>query len=61
MTSIINSLMEARTTAEVNLVVNENLELFNEHPFLFRYARNARKRICRIAREKKKSWNEHLN
>jgi hypothetical protein len=61
MTSIINSLMEARTTAEVNLVVNENLELFNEHPFLFRYARNARKRISRIEREKRKSWQGQMN
>ena len=56
MENLINKFLEAKTNQEVNEIVNENIDLLNENPRLFSFARNARKRINRIRREQKKNW-----
>jgi hypothetical protein len=56
MKALIIKFTEAKTNQEVNNLVNENLEILNENPKLFIFAKNARKRINRIRREKAKSW-----
>ena len=48
--------MEARTNQEVNSIVNDNIEELNNDPRMFKFARNARKRIARLRREVKTSW-----
>ena len=56
MTKIIIAFLEAQSTQEVNNIVSENLEFFNENPRLFTFAKNARKRIYRVQKEMRKSW-----
>ena len=48
--------MEARTNQEVNSIVNDNIEELNNDPKMFKFARNARKRIARLKREKMIHW-----
>ena len=48
--------MMARTNQEINDIVNANIDYLNENPRLFSFAKNARRRIARVQREKKKSW-----
>lgn len=61
MTNLINKFLEAKSNSEINEIVNENLETLNKYPRLFSFAKNARKRINRIRREKKKSWKLQMN
>ena len=56
MKNLINKFLEARTTQEVNSIVNDNIEELNNDPKMFKFARNARKRIARLRREVKTSW-----
>jgi len=56
MTNLINKLLEAKSNQEVNNIVSENIDLLNANPRLFSFVRNARKRICRIRKEKKQNW-----
>jgi hypothetical protein len=56
MTNLINKFLEAKSNQQVNEIVNENIDLLNENPRLFSFARNARRRINRIKREMKKSF-----
>ena len=53
---LINKFLEARTNQEVNSIVNDNIEELNNDPKMFKFARNARKRIARLRREVKTSW-----
>jgi len=48
--------LEARTNQEVNSIVNDNIEELNNDPKMFKFARNARRRIARLRREANKSW-----
>jgi hypothetical protein len=54
--NIIFALMTANSNADVNRIVDENLDILNMYPALFKHVRNARRRINRIRREKTKSW-----
>jgi hypothetical protein len=56
MTNLINKFLNAQSNQEVNEIVNQNIDLLNENPRLFSFARNARRRINRIKREMKKSF-----
>ena len=56
MKNLINKFLEARTNQEVNSIVNDNIEELNNDPKMFKFARNARKRIARLRREVKTSW-----
>ena len=56
MTNLINKFLNANSNREVNQIVNDNLDLLNKTPALFIFAKNARRRITKIQREKRKSW-----
>jgi len=56
MKNLINKFLEARTNQEVNSIVNDNIEELNNDPKMFKFARNARKRIARLRRETNNSW-----
>ena len=49
---IITAFMEANTNAEVNEIVNANLDFLNENSELFVFARSARKRINNLFKVK---------
>lgn len=61
MTTIIYRLMEANTNAEINDIVWNNIDTFNERPSLFVFVRGARRRINRLRREMRKSYRNQLN
>jgi hypothetical protein len=61
MTDIINAFMEAKTTARVTDMVITHHKLLDEYPFLWTIARNARRRIMAIERQKKLSWSDKMN
>jgi len=52
MTTIINALLSADTTAEVNEIINQNLDMLNENPRLWSFVKGARKRIHNMRRQK---------
>ena len=56
MKNLINKFLEAITNQEVNNIVNDNIEELNNDPKMFKFARNARKRIARLRREANNSW-----
>jgi hypothetical protein len=56
MTAIINQFLEANTNEEVNQIVWSHIDIMNENPALYSFARNARRRINRIRKEKMKSF-----
>lgn len=53
--------MFASSDKEVSNIINDNLEYFADNPDLFKYVKNAKRRISRIKREKYKSWKFQLN
>jgi hypothetical protein len=61
MTNLINKFLEAKSNQQVNEIVNQNIDLLNENPRLFSFARNARRRIARIRREQKRTWYLQMN
>jgi len=56
MTKLIIKFLEAKSNQEVNDIVNENIDLLNANPRLYTFARNARRRINKIRKEKKTNW-----
>jgi len=56
MKNLINKFLDARTNQEVNNIVNDNIEELNKDPKMFKFARNARKRIARLRKEKMIHW-----
>jgi hypothetical protein len=59
--NIINAFLLCDKNSEVNEIVNLNIDYLNANPRLWLCARNARRRIARIRREKFKSYNINLN
>lgn len=55
-TKFIYSLMFAISDKEVNDIIADNFDLLSGDVKLWKFVRNAKKRICRIKREKQKSW-----
>ena len=53
---MICALMDATTNYEVNQIRDENINFLVENPKFYRQIRNARQRINRIERQKRKSW-----
>jgi len=60
---IISELSEARTQREVDKIVEKYIDKVsdNQRPKLCQWANNAKRRIARIEREKRKSYSDLLN
>lgn len=61
MKDLILKFANCQTSAEVDKLVEENFDMMDDCPSLFNFARNAKKRIRVIEREKMKSWKTQLN
>jgi hypothetical protein len=59
--TLITKFQDCQTNDEVNHVVWDNIDLLNDNPRLYSFARNARRRINRIKRERVKSFGELMN
>jgi hypothetical protein len=59
--SIIVKFMDCQTNDDVNHVVWENIEVMDENPMLYTFAKKARSRINRLRAERKKSFKDLLN
>lgn len=60
-TKFIYSLMFANSDKEVSNIIADNFDLLSEDVKLWKFVRNAKRRICRIKREKMKTWKFQLN
>lgn len=52
---ILTDIIEANTCKEVNSIIYDNQDFFDEHRFLYKFAHNAMKRIRNLHREKCKN------
>lgn len=59
MKNLIVKFMSAMTTKEINQIVTENIDFMMLFPESFKYAKNAKRRIHTIERQKKLSWKSY--
>ena len=56
---IIEKLMNAKTSEEVEDIIVDNIDAFDNNPGLFKSAKDAKKRIKNVRREAMASWEIH--
>jgi len=58
---IIFSLMLTKKEKDLEVIISDNKNIFDEYPMLMSLAESTKKRIKRIEKEKRKSWRHLLN